>query len=445
MLKVPAVGAVLVGVLAVCAEAAEPLAGGGDVASITVFYDFTGGTATVRIAATDGRVGWGDVLRGIARAKGFDDTALAGLLPDKTFRLDAFSTRGTLLAMDLLLGRAIGLAAATDPKTKARVLEITLDRRAMLAGERKFKRMLRRAVAPRVGRAKGGLVLDAGWRRAEPADRLVVFVHGLHSAPERFAGFLAAVRKAGLPVAAMRYPNDQPLAESAALLSAALKRLARQAPKRRVSLVATSMGGLVCRETIEHPKLAPPNVRQLIMVGTPNHGSRLAEFAFGLEIWEHVKAVKTRRDALRQLYASVEDGLGEAYDDLTPGSAFLKGLNARKRNPKVVYALLLGSGGPLTDAELAALRLALARAGRRNRFVRFLGPRLDAALADMDEVVAGKGDGAVSIARGRLAGVADTIVLPFDHVTMLDRADTAVQKRLRAEVIRRLKGFSIDE
>ena len=141
---------------------------------------------------------------------------------------------------------------------------------------------------------------------------------------------------------------------------------------------------------------------------------------------------------MARFYAAIEDGLGEAYDELMPGSEFLTRLNARPRNPKIQYSLLLGSGGLLDDAAVEAMRRALKRAGESNRFVKFLGPRLDAALADLDEVKRGRGDGAVSIARGRLAGVEDVVVLPFNHLTMIISDATAAEKRLRREIIMRL-------
>ena len=145
-----------------------------------------------------------------------------------------------------------------------------------------------------------------------------------------------------------------------------------------------------------------------------------------------------RRGDVARFYAAIEDGLGEAYDELMPGSEFLTRLNARPRNPKIQYSLLLGSGGLLDDAAVEAMRRALKRAGESNRFVKFLGPRLDAALADLDEVKRGRGDGAVSIARGRLAGVEDVVVLPFNHLTMIISDATAAEKRLRREIIMRL-------
>jgi hypothetical protein len=235
-----------------------------------------------------------------------------------------------------------------------------------------------------------------------------------------------------------RYPNDQPIEASARLLAGELNRVVHRQPGRGVSVVATSMGGLVARVVVEDPDLDPGNVRRLIMAGTPNRGSRLAEAAFALELWEHVVRDEDRAPVER-FYGAIEDGLGGAYEDLEPGSEFLRRLNARTRNPQVSYTIFLGSGGLLSEGDVEAARRTLARSGDQNRWVRLLGPRLDEVLADLDEVVRGKGDGVVSIERGRLAGVGEVRVLPVDHDSLITRERTPAERDLRRQVIECLK------
>ncbi len=77
-------------------------------------------------------------------------------------------------------------------------------------------------------------------------------------------------------------------------------------------------------------------------------------------------------------------------------------------------------------------------AAQRSRLARFLGPKVDGYLADLQEVVHGKGDGAVAVARGRLEGVADTVLLEFDHVSMLGDSPKPGVRKLREEVLKRL-------
>ena len=67
-----------------------------------------------------------------------------------------------------------------------------------------------------------------------------------------------------------------------------------------------------------------------------------------------------------------------------------------------------------------------------------MGSKIDAAVADLDEVVGGYGDGAVAVKRGRLAGVSDTVVLEFDHLSVLHHTDDPAVQQVYAEVLKRL-------
>ncbi len=409
---------------------------------IRVEHDPEAFTTKITIQAEGGRVAWSDVLRGLARARGFDDAALEGLLPDGHFRFTGLW--GRLVRGGLNLGLRSNIRFAVErPENEQDEprLVIELDRAALLASRRRFKAWLREALlARREGResAEFGLKLDEQWDKTPTERNLVLLVHGLDSEPELVDSLLVTPRSEGFPCAVFRYPNDQPIADSAKLLSQELKELAQEHPGRRVSLLTHSMGGLVARAVIENSDLDPGNVGQLIMIAPPNHGSALARFRFGLEVWEHV-ARKDRRMEMETFYASIEDGLSEAAADLRPGSPFLRDLNARSRNADVEYTIFLGTGAWLTEDELTYLRYKLAAGGQRSRWARFFGPYADQWLADLDEVVAGKGDGVVSVERGRLEGVDDTLVLDFGHVGVLQTPGGDRANKVRQEVLKRLK------
>ena len=221
------------------------------------------------------------------------------------------------------------------------------------------------------------------------------------------------------------------------MLSAELKEFARTQPDRGIVLLTHSMGGLVARAIVEDPKLDPGNVRRLIMIAPTNGGSMLAHFAYGLDVAEYVGQRMRKQDA-SLFYARIEDGLAEARNDLKPDSPFLRKLNAGKSNPNVRYTVFLGSSAPLTEGELARLRQSIA--DPKGRWLRFFGEKVRPWLADMDEVVDGRGDGAVAVKRGRLEGVRDTHVLKFSHVGVLYRPgnDDALNK-LHQMILARLK------
>ena len=387
----------------------------------------------ITIAADGNRVAWGDVARGLARAAGYDDSALQDMVPKGRFDVTSPWWQQTCLGLNLALAPAVRFAAEQAADQPLRLV-ISVDRDALQAKERWFKAMFRALVASRrPSQQQYGLSLAGGWEEAAAGQNVAIIVHGLDSHPQRFASLAAAMREAGVPWGAFRYPNDQPIADSAKLLAGELKRLAEKHPRRGFALVTSSMGGLVARGAIENPELDPGNVRRLIMIAPPNHGSSLAPLEFTLELWEHTVEA-ARRDETRRFCAMVEDGLSEAAEDLQPSSPFLRELNARPRNPRVRYTILLGNCGLVRPEELGRLRENVARLGQTSRVARFFGPRLQEPLEDLDEIVDGKGDGAVSLARGRLEGVEDTLVLRFSHIGTGPDANKVVE-----EVVTRLR------
>ncbi len=68
---------------ATLAEAAESP---GNPGQITLIYDESSEVARLLVPVREGRVVWGDVLRGLARARGFDDERSTGCGPRNTSR-----------------------------------------------------------------------------------------------------------------------------------------------------------------------------------------------------------------------------------------------------------------------------------------------------------------------------------------------------------------------
>jgi pimeloyl-ACP methyl ester carboxylesterase len=288
-----------------------------------------------------------------------------------------------------------------------------------------------------------GLQLDEGWEQAAaaaPRAPVVIFIHGFNSTPLRNAALMVPVRRAGFPAGAFAYPNDWAIEDSAKLLSTQLKEFAAAHPTVKISLVTHSMGGLVARACVEDPKLDPGNVARLVMIAPPTHGTLVAKLAFGADLWEHW-IHRSEGDFTERWRDSIVDGLGEADDDLLPGSAFLTQLNARERNPRIRYAIFLGTHAAVTGSELKSIRWALRKTLSSVESLNKHAESLDGMLASMDELVEGKGDGVVSLASGRLAGVDDVVVLPFNHLTCTgesqDENDAA--GKVQSELLARLR------
>ena len=303
---------------------------------------------------------------------------------------------------------------------------------------RKWANGLRRQCTSDEARLRYGLKHESSSHGGVVADpkQLVVLIHGYNSNIQATEALLRPARRAGLRCAGFAYPNDQSLDDSAELLSQELKRFARQEPSCRVSLVTHSMGGLVARACIEDRRLDPGNVDQLIMVAPPTHGSILAQYAVATDLWEHW--INRRSGSpWRRAKDSVVDGLGEASADLTPGSRFLVELNARRRNPSVCYSLVLGSGAPISDERLTWVRTRAKKALETCRAEKSAA-RLDRCLADLEQVVTGKGDGVVALRRAKLAGVTDVTVLDFGHLEVASESKTRAAQQAQQVVLNRL-------
>ena len=421
--------------------------------SVTIIRDEDRLVTQVDITAEGGRVSLDTLAQALAEVKGYDPSVLDRRLLPGRIDLHRKRTKLLLAAVNAALPEGVSLRIirprrdndnGRDEDQGEPILRVTIDRARLLESKRQVKAALRRETLELLDRSGGrekrdyGLRLDPNWQQAAGDKPLVVLIHGFNSTPQRSRPLLDPVREAGFPSAVFAYPNDQSLDYSAGLLSRQLKQFAEKHPRRPVALLTYSMGGLVARRAVEDPKLYPANVRRLIMVAPPNGGSRLAELAVGLDLWEHGLR-PSRRKAMDRLYASWEDGLAEAKVDLRPGSVFLTKLNRRKRNDRVRYTIFLGTGGPLSADDVAAVRKKLASLTRENRYLRLAGTKWDAALADVDEVIAGRGDGVVAVRRGRLEGVDDTLVLDFRHDGVLDDPDHETVRKLRADILRRLR------
>ncbi|MEK6248423.1 MAG: alpha/beta hydrolase [Planctomycetales bacterium] len=403
---------------------------------ISTHDNSTNSLTRITVPVQDGQVAWADVLKGLARAKQLDDTALEGMLPDGSFGVHGFAARLTLVVLNRGLDPHIHLKVL-DRETEDQRLQVTLDNQAMRASVRDFKQMLKGMLIGDKPAPDYGLEFDANWSDTPATKELVVIVHGYNSAPDELQLFARPAREAGLPCAWLRYPNDQPLSTSAQLLSKQLKELAERHPQRRVALLTHSMGGLIARQCIESEQLNPGNVDRLIMVAPPNGGSILAHLATAIDLYEHLKENDSLTDIISHSIDRVHDGLNEARQDLEPGSQHMKDLAGLQRNPQVRYTILLGTRAPASRQQLDTVREVVRNASEKHRLAKLFGPKLDGWLADMEEVIDGKGDGMVAIKRGRLEGVDDTVLLPFGHLLSDPESDGV--RQLQKEIGDRLR------
>lgn len=271
----------------------------------------------------------------------------------------------------------------------------------------------------------------------QPApERMVVLVHGLDDPGFMWRDLIPALRSAGHHVARFEYPNDGPVSESADLLAAALGDL-RKAGVECVDVVAHSMGGLVTRDVLTRPAYYAgdgaagerdgeaakfPSIDHLIMLGTPNHGSKWARLRMVAELREHFyRALHGEEQWLSGFDA---DGTGEAGIDLLPNSDFLRRLNDRPLASHTQYTIIAGQCGSelAEDVKSFAQRVRkLAEATDAPAWLRELASTENEELAAsfVGDTVNELGDGCVTVESARLQGVDDFVIVPGNHLSMI--------------------------
>ncbi|MEJ2247027.1 MAG: acetyltransferase, partial [Acidobacteriota bacterium] len=248
--------------------------------------------------------------------------------------------------------------------------------------------------------------------------RDVILIHGLDDPGRVWMDLSPCLIHDGFNVWIMSYPDDQPVSDSARLFFEEMESL-RKKGMGAVSIVAHSMGGLVAREMLSNPDFSygeavlrrgVPAVTNLIMIGTPNHGTELAPFRIFMEF----------RDQLSGLFSGnyvwlngILDGAGEAGLDLVPGSPFLEELNSRAHPENVNIVVIAGVISGLKEGDIA-------------QFIESVKGRVpDSALGSVEKVgefihlmANGLGDGIVSVNSAKLHGFPLQIV-DGDHLSII--------------------------
>jgi pimeloyl-ACP methyl ester carboxylesterase len=320
-----------------------------------------------------------------------------------------------------MLAASLGSGVRVSVEGRAIVLDVNP---ALLAPgrredwQRRVRDLARQAEREARRRQQYGLHALKSYRPNDPARPTVCLVHGINSSSGGFVHMVGPLEEAGFGVVVYDYPYNRSLEESCRRFARDWAAFRREVGEERPwALVGHSMGSLLARDYVEGPDYGG-DVGTLVLIAPVNQGSHLAQTQTVLQLINGMRAAHGRGGA--NALAHLGDGLGEAAADMTPGSAFLKGLNSRPRRAGVSYHILAGDVGLLPasarrqiDAKLLAAR---EQAGP-------LGALVSLATADLpdrlDEVTDGTGDGCVSVARTRLAGVTDHVVIHANHAELI--------------------------
>lgn len=324
------------------------------------------------------------------------------------------------------------------PSRKRWVLVLTIAAAVVIGGiwladryreeEKKLRTDLRQAVAEKFPEKAAEVAESFGLRRFDihldpallprPNSKTVVLVHGLDEPGNIWMNLAPQLHRRGFDVWIMRYPNDQPIVDSAQLLFDHLKMLPL-AGVQQVALVCHSMGGLVSRELLTSPIVAydlaiqhgqVPPVVALVMVGTPNHGSELARFRIMTEFRDQL--VQLARGETNWL-GGILDGAGEAKIDLLPGSRFLTSLNARPNPPGVKMLVIAGIASPWSEKQVDTFIAGLHK--RRPAASETILADLKRSLVSLTNNL---GDGLVTVDSTRLDGALHRTV-KGNHATII--------------------------
>lgn len=389
----------------------------------------------ISVEANNGRIAWADVADQIAQRIRLDASSLRQVFPAGDLDLNSPATAFALIGIDLALGDAVSLHLQPKGGGKSQ-LRVVFDERAFAWLQPK-----RNTVAATIDWDSSWA--ESGERAIAAADFVqpkVIFVHGLKSSPKRFDEIRRYLRSKGFATAAAGYDDQQSVRESAKQLSALLQSklktisIGNEGPLHDVVLVGHSMGGLVAREWIENKELYHPSLKRLITVGTPHKGSSWASMPPLLDLFDDGNL-----DVSGVMDVLLHKNSAAGMNDLMPGSSFLESLNARPRRPGVQYTSIVGTGSPVTEAEVLQARETLRRLSTEDGFLKAIQPRIRPLLGSFDEVIQGQGDGVVAVSSATIPGVDDTVIVPLAHIDFFRSSAGESVPDVWREIEKRLK------
>ncbi|MDR3621527.1 MAG: alpha/beta fold hydrolase [Paludisphaera borealis] len=257
------------------------------------------------------------------------------------------------------------------------------------------------------------------YRPNDPDRPTICLVHGVNSSSGGFVHFIPPLEEAGYGIVVYDYPFNQKLDDSCAQFQADWLAFRKQAGETRPwTILAHSMGALVARSYVEGAGRNAGDVDSLILIAPVNQGAHIARLQPVLQMISGMRAVQGKRTA--QALAELSEGGSQSAEDLLPGSPFLRRINRTPPNEAVAYHILAGDRGVLSEDGRkqveAQVETVHRNAGVFGSLTRLATGELGPVL---DELTDGAGDGCVALARTRLPGAPEPVVLHANHAELI--------------------------
>ncbi len=247
----------------------------------------------------------------------------------------------------------------------------------------------------------------------------VCLVHGINSSSGGFVHVIPLLENAGYGVVVFDYPFNQRLDDSCAQFRRDWIAFRKTAGERLPwAILAHSMGALVARSYVETEGRTDRHVASMILIAPVNQGAHVARIQPVFQTISSLSAINGKRTA--QALAQLSDGIGQAADDLLPGSAFLKRINGGSRPRDVPYHILAGNSGLIPRDIRQQAQSQLETASRDNGFFSFFSRAASREIIPLlDELTDGSGDGCVAVERTRLEGAFDHVTIRANHAELI--------------------------